>query len=142
MHLSTLNLPKRIQDAWMGEIGIVYIAQEVRRSHEIEFDPKPIERVAKGVELWAKPVSLHTLLLESSKSGTSKKWTEWKVSDDVLTGVLNGLPPLKENRSKGIFLVLSAKGSVCSISPGTKEGGIEAFHKSMRLVMDKNGPQE
>ena len=126
----------------MGETGIVYIAQEVGRSHEGGFDHKPIERVAKGVELWSKPVSLHTLRLESRESYTSEKWTEWKVSNDVLTRVLNGLPPLKENHSKGIFIVLSPKGSICSISPGTKEGGIEAFHKSMRLIMDKNGAEE
>jgi len=137
-----LNLPTAIQDAWMGEVAIVYIGQTSGGSLKNEFDNKPIARVAEGIELWSKPVALHVLRLDGKASNDSKKWKEWAVTEDVMNGVLNGLPPLKEKGSEGQFLVLSQTGSICSISPGTKEGGIEAFHKSMRLMMDKNEPEE
>ena len=98
-----------------------------------------MERLAKGVALWEKPLSLHVVTTTGAPSKTSaNKWTIWQVSKPILSRIHKALPNNPEPLDEGLFLVISEGGSICAITLSTKEGGIEAFHKSMRLLMDKN----
>lgn len=136
-------LPESILSKMQGEVSLVLVPGQEKKFSGSDYSV--MTRLSEGIALWESPLALR--VFEHVSEGTPQQkgkdpqetpWESQPIDEKFWLSFSKQLQNL-EPASDGPALVLfSSAGGIHGYFPAEQDGGIEAFHKGMRLILEEN----
>ena len=140
LRLNEGSLPASLLKAFDGNTSIMLTKSDAETSND---SLRPVlERLREGLELWEQPIQLHAVGWGIDNNQPKDSWTAWRWSEKEQQSFWQQVQEHPEalpiGGARNALWIVSNNREICGFMEPTEDGGIEAFHKAVRMHLEKS----
>lgn len=135
-------LSKSLLSKMQGKVSLVLLPGKAKKLSPDDYSV--MTRLSKGIALWESPLALWVLEhvseapQQNGKDPQELPWETQSIEEDSWLSFSKQIQNLEFATDGPTLVLFSSAGAIHGYFPAERDGGIEAFHKGIRLILEEN----